>query len=153
MTKQYFQQPNQIMVTRHRRNFDQDHEGTDITFGTLTGYPCCFSNMHQGWPKFTQHLWYATPDNGIAAFSYSPSEITAKVGNNVSVVISEDTYYPMDNRISFTIKEVKNKTKQVEFPLHLRIPKWCKRAEIIVNGKAEQYIEGGRIAVINRIWV
>ena len=67
MTKQYFQQPNQVMVTRHRRNFDQDHEGTDLAFGTLTGYPCCFSNMHQGWPKFTQHLWYATPDNGIAA--------------------------------------------------------------------------------------
>lgn len=42
MTKQYFQQPNQVMVTRHRRNFDQDHEGTDLAFGTLTGYPCCF---------------------------------------------------------------------------------------------------------------
>ena len=40
MTKQYFQQPNQVMVTRHRRNFDQDHEGTDLAFGTLTGYPC-----------------------------------------------------------------------------------------------------------------
>ena len=39
MTKQYFQQPNQVMVTRHRRNFDQDHEGTDLAFGTLTGYP------------------------------------------------------------------------------------------------------------------
>ncbi|MGG6496459.1 UNVERIFIED_CONTAM: glycoside hydrolase family 127 protein, partial [Bacteroidetes bacterium 56_B9] len=35
MTKQYFQQPNQVMVTRHRRNFDQDHEGTDLAFGTL----------------------------------------------------------------------------------------------------------------------
>ena len=59
MTKQYFQQANQVMVTRHRRNFDQDHGGTDNCFGLLTGYPCCASNMHQGWPKFTQSLWYA----------------------------------------------------------------------------------------------
>ena len=137
MTKQYFQQPNQVMVTRHRRNFDQDHEGTDLAFGTLTGYPCCFSNMHQGWPKFTQHLWYATPDNGIAAIVYSPSEVTANVGDNVPVVISEDTYYPMDHQITFTIKEVRNKVKQ---------------AEIRVNGKMEQTVKGGKIAIVDRIW-
>lgn len=152
MTKQYFQQPNQVMVTRHRRNFDQDHEGTDIVFGTLTGYPCCFSNMHQGWPKFTQHLWYATADKGLAAFAYSPSEVTARVADNVPVVISEDTHYPMDNRLSFTIKEVKNKARQVEFPLHLRIPGWCRRTEIRVNGKMEQQPEGGQTAVIRRTW-
>ena len=137
MTKQYFQQPNQVMVTRHRRNFDQDHEGTDLAFGTLTGYPCCFSNMHQGWPKFTQHLWYATPDNGIAAIVYSPSEVTANVGDNVPVVISEDTYYPMDHQITFTIKEVRNKVKQVKFR---------------VNGKMEQTVKGGKIAIVDRIW-
>ena len=152
MTKQYFQQPNQVMVTRHRRNFDQDHEGTDLAFGTLAGYPCCFSNMHQGWPKFTQHLWYATPDNGIAAIVYSPSEVTANVGDNVPVVISEDTYYPMDHQITFTIKEVRNKVKQVKFPFHLRVPKWCKQAEIRVNGKMEQTVKGGKIAIVDRIW-
>ena len=157
MTKQYFQQPNQVMVTRHRRNFDQDHEGTDLAFGTLTGYPCCFSNMHQGWPKFTQHLWYATPDNGIAAIVYSPSEVTANVGDNVPVVISEDTYYPMDHQITFTIietyyEEVRNKVKQVKFPFHLRVPKWCKQAEIRVNGKMEQTVKGGKIAIVDRIW-
>ena len=59
MHKQYFQQPNQVMATRHTHNFyeDANHARTDIVFGTLSGYPCCFSNMHQGWPKFTQNLW------------------------------------------------------------------------------------------------
>lgn len=144
--------PAQISDDFMRRNFDQDHEGTDLAFGTLTGYPCCFSNMHQGWPKFTQHLWYATPDNGIAAIVYSPSEVTANVGDNVPVVISEDTYYPMDHQITFTIKEVRNKVKQVKFPFHLRVPKWCKQAEIRVNGKMEQTVKGGKIAIVDRIW-
>lgn len=152
MTKQYFQQPNQVMISLHQRNFDQEHEGTNLLFGTLTGYPCCFSNMHQGWPKFTHSLWYATPDNGLAAYLYSPSEVTAQVGNRFTVTIKEETSYPMDNRIRFLIKKIGNKQKQVAFPLHLRIPKWCKQAEVRINGEMEQQIEGGNIAIINRSW-
>lgn len=152
MTKQYFQQPNQVMISRHRRNFDQDHAGTDILFGTLTGYPCCFSNMHQGWPKFTQSLWYATPDSGLAAYIYSPSEVTAVVGNGCTVVISEETSYPMNEKIRLLIKDVKNKKRQVDFPLHLRIPKWCGKANIKVNGNLEQQVEGGNVAVVKRMW-
>ena len=56
MTRQYYQQPNQVQITWQRRNFDQDHEGTDVLFGLLTGYPCCSSNMHQGWPKFNNNV-------------------------------------------------------------------------------------------------
>ena len=40
------------------------------------------------------------------------------------------------------IKEVRNKVKQVKFPFHLRVPKWCKQAEIRVNGKMEQTVKG-----------
>lgn len=152
MTKQYFQQANQVMVTRHRRNFDQEHGGTDITFGLLTGYPCCASNMHQGWPKFTQNLWYATPDGGLAAFVYSPSEVTAEVGKNCTVKISEETSYPFSDKIRFVIRSVDAKGKKTMFPLHLRIPKWCKLAEIQVNGKPESAVQGGQTSIINRTW-
>ena len=43
----------QIAVTRAHRNFyvDESHGGTDVLFGTRTGYPCCYSNMHQGHPQ------------------------------------------------------------------------------------------------------
>ncbi len=152
MTHQYYQQANQVMCSWHDHNFDCNHDGTDILFGLLTGYPCCTSNMHQGWPKFTQNLWYATPDNGLAALAFSPSEITAKVGNNCQVTITEETLYPMDDLILFTLIIRDKKVKQVDFPLHLRIPGWCKKANIVVNGKAEQVAEGGKVAIINRTW-
>lgn len=152
--KQYFQQANQVMVTRHHRNFydDTNHGGTDIIYGSLSGYPCCYSNMHQGWPKFTQNLWYATVDNGLAALIYSPSEVTAKVGNGVSVKIIEDTYYPMDDKICFTMDIQTKRVKSVNFPFHLRIPSWCKEATISINGQLLKKIEGGVIEIIQREW-
>src|SRR3546814_13519761 len=65
--RQYFQSANQVLLTRNKRNFfvDDFHGGTDLCFGLLTGYPCCTANMHQGWPKFVQNLWYASADKGL----------------------------------------------------------------------------------------
>lgn len=154
MDKQYFQQANQVMITRHAHNFyeDANHAGTDICYGALTGYPCCFSNMHQGWPKFTQNLWYATPDNGLAAFVYSPSEVTAIVGNGSTVRITEDTYYPMDDKIIFSVSLLDKKVKETTFPFHLRVPEWCVEALVMVNGVKVQTVKGGNMAVIRRSW-
>ncbi len=152
--KQYFQQANQVMVTRHHHNFYEDysHGHTDIVFGTLSGFPCCYSNMHQGWPKFTGSLWYATADNGLAALVYSPSEVTAKVGANATeVTIRETTAYPMEETITFEI----DAKRQVEFPLYLRIPAWCNdKFDIKVNGRNAEYsiANNDGVAIIDRKW-
>ncbi len=151
MNKQYYQQANQVMVTHHRHNFDQDHDGTDILYGLLTGYPCCVSNMHQGWPKFTQNLWYATHDNGLAAMVYSPSEVTAKVADGKQVKVTEETFYPMSDKIQLTVNLLDKKVSKVRFPLHLRIPAWCQQATITVNNET-QTAEAGTVLILNREW-
>ncbi|HEY9534386.1 MAG TPA: beta-L-arabinofuranosidase domain-containing protein [Mucilaginibacter sp.] len=151
MTRQYFQQANQVMLTRAAHNFNVNHAGTDVCYGLLTGYPCCTSNMHQGWPKFTQNLWYATPDNGLAALIYSASDVSAKVANGIPVTFKEETNYPFDENIRFTLS-LNKKTKSVSFPFHLRIPAWCKNATIKVNGTELQQSPGNHIVKINREW-
>ena len=100
--RQYFQQANQVMITRQTRNFDQNHGGTDLCYGLLTGYPCCTANMHQGWPKFTQHLWYATPDGGLAALVYAPNKVQAFVANGKTVSFKEEITYLFEETIRFT---------------------------------------------------
>ena len=152
MYKQYFQQPNQVMATRHTRNFYEDavHAQTDVVFGTLSGFPCCYSNMHQGWPKFAQHLWFATPDNGVAALIYSPSEVTLRVGDGRMVTIAEQTAYPMEEEIRFSVRMAGRGGER--FPFHLRIPGWCEGAEVEVNGERVQSPGGGTIAVVEREW-
>lgn len=151
LSRQYFQQANQVMITRNTRNFQENHNGTDLCYGLLTGYPCCTANMHQGWPKFTQNLWYATPDKGLAALVYAPNDVKAFVGDGIEVSFKEETTYPFGDSIRFTLATDK-KVKSVSFPFHLRIPEWCKNAVVKINGVVHQESKGGAIVVINREW-
>ncbi|MDQ3845989.1 MAG: glycoside hydrolase family 127 protein [Bacteroidota bacterium] len=148
--KQYFQIANQVQVKRGVFNFSLPFEREmNNVFGMRSGYTCCLANMHQGWTKFTEHLWYRTPNNGIAALVYSPNTVTAKLGkSNTEVTINEVTTYPFDDVINF---EVTPKNKVV-FPLQLRIPSWCKEATISVNGQLLRSEKGGQIITIDRTW-
>ena len=148
--RQYFQSANQVVIDRNVRNFYQDvgHMGTDICFGTLTGYPCCTCNMHQGWPKFVQELWYATPDGGLAAMVYSSSEVTAKVGDGTEVTFTETTNYPFSDTVSFAFSA----DKPVTFPFRLRVPGWCRQATIFINGETHRKYNGGETIVASREW-
>jgi len=146
--RQYFQQTNQVQVTLGERDFFNDG-GQRQVYGLLQGYPCCTCNLHQGWPKFTQHLWMATSDRGLAALVYAPCRVAAKVADGTEVTIVEETGYPFQESISFTI----HTPKAVDFPLHLRIPKWCREASIYDNGRpVDVKLTGGAIFVHRRTW-
>jgi DUF1680 family protein len=149
-SRQYFQQANQVMLTRHRHNFyEEDHHGqTDLCYGLLTGYPCCTCNLHQGWPKLVNHLWYATADGGVAAIVYGPCNLTTTVAGGSEVSIREETSYPFEDRIRFRISTA----EEVNFPLHLKIPGWCTSPTISVNGKELEFEVADGMAVIDRSW-
>lgn len=151
MARQYFQQANQVLVSRHVRNFDINHQGTDIAYGLLTGYPCCTSNMHQGWPKFTQNLWYATADGGIAALVYAPNKVRFSLAGGTTLQVSEETNYPFEDKIRFHLR-FEGKEKQAQFPFHLRVPEWCTKASITVNGQAQTVKANNGIIYLNRNW-
>ena len=146
--RQYYQQTNQVMISRHERNFVTAHGHTDLCFGILTGYPCCTVNMHQGWPKLVQSLWQATSDQGLAALIYSSSQVRAKVANGTIVEFTEKTNYPFDEQIHFTF----NSSQKVNFPLHLRVPGWCENAVVTINGEIFNVLPDNHILIINRLW-
>ncbi|MBO9561561.1 MAG: glycoside hydrolase family 127 protein [Niastella sp.] len=148
MARQYYQQANQVMVTRTQRNFVTNYDGTDQCYGVLTGFPCCTTNMHQGWPKFVQNLWHATADNGVAALQYAPSEVTLLVAGDKEVKFVEETEYPFGNQIKFTYQS----KQSVHFPFHLRIPGWCTEANIYVNGQLWQRVKGNQVVPVVRKW-
>jgi hypothetical protein len=110
---------------------------------------CCQHNHSMGWPYFTKHLWLATPDNGLCAAIYSANEMTAQVGNGAKVRIEEETKYPFEEQIKFTL----HTDSAVKFPLYLRIPAWCKSAGVAINGqRAAAETTAGKYVRLEREW-
>lgn len=146
--KQYFQIANQVQVSRGVFDFSLpfDREMNNV-FGLKSGYTCCTSNMHQGWTKYTHHLWYTTQDNGLAALEYGPNQLTTKI-NGQDITIKEETTYPFSDVIVFTVTS----KKAVKFPFQLRIPSWCIEATISINGTVQSTEMGGKIVTLNRSW-
>lgn len=151
MGRQYYQQPNQIRISDVPKNFKTGGTGMRLVYGLTSGYPCCTTNMHQGWPKYARNLWMATPDGGLAALFYAANGVDARVGaDGTKVHVEEKTDYPFDDAVRF---ELSSREGAVYFPLHLRIPAWVDgKARIRVNGRRHATPEAGQIVKIGRRW-
>jgi len=149
-SRQYFQAANQIELSdRADVSFENlNHKGTDFVFGTLSGYPCCTTNMHQSWPKFVQNLFYATPEGGVAALQYAPSSVQMKVANGIDLHIKETTGFPFREIVTFKLEL----SESAEFPFHLRIPAWAKDASISVNDEKIEFDVQDGLAILNNEW-
>ncbi|SFW74825.1 Beta-L-arabinofuranosidase, GH127 [Sinomicrobium oceani] len=150
MTKQYFQAANQVEISdRLDAAFEtHNHHFTDFVYGTLTGYTCCLTNMHQSWPKFVQNLFYGTRDGGVAALQYAPGRVKLKVADGAELRLEERTAYPFRDMVNFKM----TLSETVAFPFHLRVPGWTEHPEIRVNGKRVDVRIEDNIAVIRRTW-
>jgi DUF1680 family protein len=92
---------------------------------------CCQHNWGHGWPYFAQHQWYATSDHGLAAVFYNSCNLEAKVADGRTAKIAVETHYPFDETVHIRVLNV----DRGEFPIYLRIPVWCGKPQIKVNGK------------------
>jgi hypothetical protein len=144
---QYDQQPNQVLCSLAKRDWTTNGPESNL-FGLEPNFGCCTSNLHQGWPKLVASLWMATPDDGLAAVAYAPSEVQTRVKGGVPVRIIEETNYPFRDKIHLTI----DPAAPVAFPLELRIPAWAQGASILINGKAVGEIKTGIFHRIEREW-
>ncbi|GAB3663835.1 glycoside hydrolase family 127 protein [Echinicola sediminis] len=147
--KQYFQIANQVHIKRGVFHFSLPF-GREMNnvLGAKSGYSCCLANMHQSWTKFTQHLWYKTPENGLAAVAYSPNELKTTVGkDHVPITVVANTQYPFEHQVELKI----SLEKPCQFPLELRIPEWAEGATVLVNGIPEK-AEAGKMWRSERTW-
>src|SRR5262249_50961146 len=112
-------------------------------------YRCCQHNVSHGWPYYAEELWLATADHGLCASLYSASEVSAKVAAGSVVRISEETDYPFSERINFTLST----ERAANFPLYLRVPRWCSGAGVTINGKPSR-VEAAPLnyIVLHRAW-
>ncbi|GAP71559.1 hypothetical protein SAMD00024442_14_21 [Candidatus Symbiothrix dinenymphae] len=144
----YITSPNHVISDSENHRPGIDNSGPFLAMNPFSSR-CCQHNHTQGWPYFVENLVLATPDNGIAAAIYGACEAIVKVGNGAEIAVIEDTHYPFDDQIRFTV----NTSAPVQFPFYLRIPSWTKKAQLKINGKAiSATLEAGKYACIQREW-
>ncbi len=143
---QYDQQVNQIECSiRENRLWTTNGPESNI-YGLEPNYGCCTSNLSQGWPKFTSHLWMETEDKGLAAVAYAPNIVSTRI-QNIPVSIEVITGYPFRQHIRMKV----HADRPVRFPLHLRIPAWANDASITI-GENRNAATAGSFYVLDRDW-
>jgi uncharacterized protein len=102
---------------------------------------CCVPNAGRIAPYYVQHMWMKDA-HGLVAALLGPSEVTTTLKGQ-PVTITEDTYYPFRNSVTFKIS-VKQPTA---FALRIRKPSWTKAVQL-----NHPYIVQGDYLVINKTW-
>ena len=127
----YLTSPNQVNSDA-RSKAPELADGGPMQVMNPHDHRCCQHNAGAGWPYFADSLWCATPGNGLAAVFYAASTVKAKVGGGATVTIEEQTQYPFDGTVKFSVAA----DAPVAFPLYLRVPGWCANAAVEINGQA-----------------
>jgi len=144
----YLTAPNMVQLDKENKSPGVQNGGCMLAYNPHD-YRCCQHNIAFAWPYFAERLWMATPGNGLAAVFYAPSEVKARVGKGAEVRITETTDYPFGETVEFRLAMAGT----AQFPLMLRIPAWCERARIKVNGKAVKLAtRPSSWATLKRIW-
>lgn len=127
----YLTAPNQVVLDKGDDHVYQNG-GRMVSYSALVTYRCCQHNVAMGWPYYAENLWLATRGNGLVAALYADCDVAAKVGDGGTVRIQERTNYPFDDKVRFTI----SLTGPAAFPLTLRVPAWCIKPALLLNGEA-----------------
>jgi len=144
----YLTAPNLIISDRKNKHPRISNKGAKFLMNPH-GHRCCQLNMGQAWPYYAEHLWMATPDNGLALIFYSDSKVTAKVGDGTEVTITENTHYPFDETIALRVSS----PHALRFPLYLRIPRWCDKARFAIdNQRIQVQAKPQSYLLIDRQW-
>ena len=98
---QYYQQVNQVEVSRRRRPwFNGGRDGT--LFGLEPTYGCCTANLHQGWPRLAASaVMRSLRDDGLVVTGLLPVRVGTEVAG--SVVSPRQSEYPFDGRVRVVV--------------------------------------------------
>ncbi|MDR1918036.1 MAG: glycoside hydrolase family 127 protein, partial [Tannerellaceae bacterium] len=144
----YFTSPNMTTSNEHNHHPGIQNRGPMLNMNPFS-YRCCQHNHTQGWPYYAEHLWLVTPDNGLAAVLFCASSVRAKVGDGTEVTLTEEGNYPFEEQVRLRLET----PNEVDFPLYIRIPQWCKDARILINGQATGLKPAaGQYARLHRSW-
>lgn len=114
-------------------------------------YPvaCCPAQAVRVLPEYVRGLCLSDQSGGVVMPCYGPCRIDCAPAPGVRLRITEETDYPFRETVDFTL----SLNRPARVPFRLRIPAWCGRARLAINGKPVRgTLKAGRYAALSRIW-
>lgn len=108
---------------------------------------CCPPNIARTLARFHERA-ASIGDDGLYVHQYGGSDLRFEGEDGRALAISEESDYPWDGRIRFTVTEAAGGG----FPLHLRVPGWARDAALTVGGEALPAPASGAYVRIDRAW-
>lgn len=112
------------------------------------GCACCPSQISRFLPSIGNYI-YGTSEDAIWVNLYIGNTADIDI-NNEKLTLTQETNYPWDGNVKLIVNNVNN---PINTKLKLRIPDWCKKYTLSVNGESASpsTTEKG-YAVVNRSW-
>lgn len=139
---QTMQQANQVMLSRELRFPFMSDEANLFTLSDCES----LSALLSAWPRFMQHQWMLTRDDGLCAMGYAPCSVRYRLGG-ASVRLTVESAYPASGSVRICVRV----SEPAAFPISLRIPSYAKGASAAVGGDILSAREG-EFLTINREW-
>lgn len=119
--------------------------------GVRTYWPndiyCCPNNFRRAVARLPEYVFYAREAELLANLY---TDCTADVNLGVTrLKVREETDYPESGRVKFTFEPEKDEC----FSFKLRVPRWCRKPTVKINGCEVVYkYNGGSLLNLPRVW-
>ena len=109
---------------------------------------CCPGNYRRIVAELPEMVYYRTVDGGVAVNLFTSSKKTIALDGGRSVTIQQETDYPTSGLVKIAVTP----STPMKFPLRLRIPRWCAKATLTINGQPHEVSSGQPYCEILRTW-
>lgn len=110
---------------------------------------CCPPNTVRTIAEVNNYA-YSISDSGVWVNLYGSNKLNTQLKDGSGIRLSQQSNYPWDGQVQIRMEKV----AATPFSLYLRIPGWCRKATIKINGKpAAIPIKPEQYAVIHRQWL
>lgn len=144
---QYYSSVNQAIAT-----YESDHNNSYkgeawMAYSPVHTVECCAGNVNRFMPNFAARLFMRDKNGGLVVPFYSPASTDFKIKGTGSVLsVKEITNYPFSDTVFF---EMNSKGTAI-LPFTFRIPAWCKKPELLIDGKPyTQSLKPGSFQTLN----
>jgi uncharacterized protein len=106
---------------------------------------CCPPNIARLVASFAGYI-YSLSENSVYLHLFADSQLDTTLPSGQKVKLSQKSHYPWEGKINIKIEN------SGEFALKVRIPGWCEKASVTINGQSVSEIKSGSYLELKRNW-